>query len=359
MKNIKESSKLPCLILVLFISILYVNETFSQTTEDIVPPINIPTSPEAALMGRFGDIPIGYYTGTANISIPLYVLKEDDIEIPITLSYHSSGIKVEDEATWVGLGWDLSPEGTIIQEVRGKNDEQDWGDYLYRNDPNYLIFRSRFDNILDDYGLLYQIGRTSASGTDFCLNTAMYEIYMNFEGDPLVGINEVREGIRLPDIYSYSFGQYSGKFYFDPMTHLPVLIDRKEQIVFEKTNSDNIKATTLDGTIYNFGVVEKAHGEIINEYTGKTYKLNNIALLNGKNITFNYSESPTVESILSESANINFESHPLPPPITSKYDNVLHTKQSLIQILTSDAIVDFNLEDREDDISNSKKWFYC
>src|SRR5258706_8838150 len=71
---------------------------YSQINNPQVPKINIPTSPEAALLGRFGDIPIGYYTGTAGISIPLYTIREGSLEIPVTLSYHSSGIKVEDQA---------------------------------------------------------------------------------------------------------------------------------------------------------------------------------------------------------------------------------------------------------------------
>lgn len=29
----------------------------------------VATSPEAAMIGRFGDIPIGYYTGTADLMI--------------------------------------------------------------------------------------------------------------------------------------------------------------------------------------------------------------------------------------------------------------------------------------------------
>jgi hypothetical protein len=69
------------------------------------PAVNFPTSPEAALMRRFGDIPVSNYTGVADISIPLYNLKIDNNEIPIVLRYHSSGIKVEDQATWVGLGF--------------------------------------------------------------------------------------------------------------------------------------------------------------------------------------------------------------------------------------------------------------
>jgi hypothetical protein len=89
---------------------------------------NVPTSPEVALLGRFGDIPVGHYTGTAQVSVPLYNLKADHLEIPLVLSYHTSGVKVADEAPWVGLGWNFMPEGTITQEIRGKEDNHYGGD---------------------------------------------------------------------------------------------------------------------------------------------------------------------------------------------------------------------------------------
>src|ERR1700744_3071964 len=94
------------------------------------------TSPEAAALGKFGEIPVGSYTGTADISIPLYSIKEAGVEIPITLSYHSSGVKVEDDATNVGLGWSLEPAGAVIQIVNGKPDPDPAGlvdlpDYTY------------------------------------------------------------------------------------------------------------------------------------------------------------------------------------------------------------------------------------
>src|ERR1700744_2867607 len=85
----------------------------------------LPTSPEAAMLGRFGDIPIGYYTGTADVSVPLYTIKEAGRDIPIVLRYHGSGIRVTDQASDVGLGWSLEPEGSIIQIVNGTEDHFD------------------------------------------------------------------------------------------------------------------------------------------------------------------------------------------------------------------------------------------
>jgi hypothetical protein len=65
----------------------------------------VPPSPTAAGLAKYGDIPVGYYTGSASISIPLYTVNTGDFSLPISLSYHSSGVKVEEMASWVGLNW--------------------------------------------------------------------------------------------------------------------------------------------------------------------------------------------------------------------------------------------------------------
>lgn len=82
-----------------------------------------PPSPEAAAMIRSINIPVGHYTGTVNVNIPLYTIKTRDFEIPIQLQYHTTGIKVQDCATWVGLGWTLSVPGNISRTIKGGRDE--------------------------------------------------------------------------------------------------------------------------------------------------------------------------------------------------------------------------------------------
>jgi hypothetical protein len=79
-------------------------------------------SPDAAAFGKYGNIPVSTYTGVPNINIPLYSISNRDINIPVSLSYHSSGITVEEDASWVGLGWTLNVGGVITRQIRGRND---------------------------------------------------------------------------------------------------------------------------------------------------------------------------------------------------------------------------------------------
>ncbi|MDZ7897189.1 MAG: hypothetical protein U5N85_04060 [Arcicella sp.] len=73
----------------------------------LLPQIT-PKSPNVSAIERFGDYPVSMYSGLASIEIPLYDIKVGNINIPIKMMYHSSGNKVNDNASWVGLGWSIS-----------------------------------------------------------------------------------------------------------------------------------------------------------------------------------------------------------------------------------------------------------
>ena len=67
-----------------------------------------PQSPTVAAMARQIEYPVSPYTGIPDISIPLYTITCGNINVPITLSYHASGIQASQESTRVGLGWSLN-----------------------------------------------------------------------------------------------------------------------------------------------------------------------------------------------------------------------------------------------------------
>ena len=82
-----------------------------------------PASPTAFQFMKYTEMPVSEYTGIPEISVPLYEINVDGVKLPVNLTYHSRGINVTQEASWVGLGWDLQM-GSLIQTI---NDRDDYG----------------------------------------------------------------------------------------------------------------------------------------------------------------------------------------------------------------------------------------
>ncbi|MPS72606.1 MAG: hypothetical protein E2590_05570 [Chryseobacterium sp.] len=116
--------KIKLLIIGFTITILSTNIFLSQSTDatDYSPKI-MPASPEAFKFGSYGNVPVGLFTGAPNINIPLATFNMDDINIPVSLSYSSNGIKLDEMNGSVGLGWSLIGAGVITRTVRDLPDE--------------------------------------------------------------------------------------------------------------------------------------------------------------------------------------------------------------------------------------------
>ncbi|MEC5143655.1 hypothetical protein [Chitinophaga sp. 212800010-3] len=83
----------------------------------------IPPSPEIASITRYGLYPVTMFNGLPGISIPIYNVNIRGFSLPISLDYHASGIKVDDLASWVGLGWNINAGGAITRTVMGVPDD--------------------------------------------------------------------------------------------------------------------------------------------------------------------------------------------------------------------------------------------
>jgi hypothetical protein len=75
--------------------------SFGQPTNSILNDVVMP-APNAASLGQYADMPVNYSTGAPSIGIPIYTVKEGKLSVPISLSYHASGIRVGQPASWVG-----------------------------------------------------------------------------------------------------------------------------------------------------------------------------------------------------------------------------------------------------------------
>src|SRR5262245_60995359 len=80
-------------------------------------PSVIPPSPVAASLGKYVEQPVGLYNGIPQVDIPIYTIQAANLSLPISLSYHASGIKVSEMASNIGLGWSLNAGGVITRSV--------------------------------------------------------------------------------------------------------------------------------------------------------------------------------------------------------------------------------------------------
>ena len=97
-------------------------DAFAQNPSTIAN-VAIPPSPEASALAQYSEIPVAHYTGVPQISLPLASLSGRNLSLPVSLSYHASGIRVDQVASREGLGWSLNAGGVITRTVNGGPDE--------------------------------------------------------------------------------------------------------------------------------------------------------------------------------------------------------------------------------------------
>jgi YD repeat-containing protein len=116
----------------LFILSLGIITSYGQNQNINLPKIT-PASPEASALAKYLNYPISYATGLANISIPIHQVQVGDLILPISISYHHAGLKVNESSGWIGSSWSLQAEPSISRSQKGRADEDNG--YLTNNLP--------------------------------------------------------------------------------------------------------------------------------------------------------------------------------------------------------------------------------
>lgn len=221
----------------MILSLFHCTMLFSQEIQKIIPP-----SPNAYCFHNYGNIQTNYYTGSPNITIPIWEIKEGDISIPIYLKYTGgNGIKVEEIASWVGLGWTLNTGGAISRTIRGLADE---------------------DQTKTGYLNMTEIPLAEMSNLNM--------------------LNQIEDGLAdgEPDKYWYNIPNASGSFFFDLSGNVHTKPKRNISISYrigtelENVSSPNLHTyddiftgfTILDeyGNSYEFNDKERSNSRIIN-----------------------------------------------------------------------------------------------
>ncbi|WP_378103599.1 hypothetical protein [Chryseobacterium sp. sg2396] len=109
-----------------------------QGNQNLQLPTIISPSPVAQNFMRYGEIPIDYSTGVPKIEIPIHTIQGKKLSLPISISYHSSGIKVYDIPSEVGLGWVLNAGGIVTRTMLDAIDEKGATNNIYANAEEFL-----------------------------------------------------------------------------------------------------------------------------------------------------------------------------------------------------------------------------
>lgn len=254
----------------------------------------IPASPTAHSFHQYGDVPVTLFNGLPNISIPLMEVGDRDLRLPISLSYHASGINPEQHPSWVGLGWNLQAGGVITRVENGAIDE--------------TVTTGPADSLAYSYYTNYQIN-DRADWDSFA------SLQRFITPSPIANPS--------PDEFRFSFMGYSGSFYLNHLGQWQVKSKQNIAIQVENDEPGSIDVfvrsanheerqqitrtfqrfvlTTEDGTRYTFGgdtstieftqrltsSTDPNFGDIIS----KSWYLSEIESIDGRKITLEYETS--------------------------------------------------------------------
>lgn len=204
----------------------------------------VPQTPNASNFTIYGDTPVNTSSGLPSISIPIFTVEEDGVQIPITLNYHASGIKVDDISSTVGLKWSISAGGGVFRTVK------DFCDFGSGSGSGWIR------------------GSQNSWFEDWLGANPNYNYYNNGNQNSFKS-NVLAPYDNWPDEFNYNFLGYSGDFIFRP-----------DGTILKARQEDNINI--VSSSVYGF-TLEDPKGNSYN-FVDREYNTKN---------TFYYTENTT------------------------------------------------------------------
>ena len=209
-----------------------------------LPNVISSSSPTAAGLSRYIDFPVSLSNGVPDISIPIYTLTSSRLKVPISLSYHSGGIKVVDRTSTMGLGWTMSAGGVINRVIHGFPDELI---------PNTTLINGGWLNTVWPSDVLGSGSSLAVNNpNEICVANHLFNTYITGHL-----YDNMWDG--QPDLYFFSAPGLGGKFLYrnspDASGERAVVIPYQPiKISNPGSTSPPFTITAADGNIYQFGV---------------------------------------------------------------------------------------------------------
>lgn len=202
--------------------------------------------------------PVSLNTGAVSQYIPIWQASQDDLNIPVFLSYNSNGIKVSEVSGIAGLTWNLVIGGSVIVEQRGLYDLD------YSGLPELGSGFSTSGDLVDDIPI----------SLEFLMNSVHGE-YNEFSDTE-------------PDIFHYNFPGSSGKFVFNNNGEIVSLTDKSLKIDYNSVQSDplNDEITIINSKGIKYFFICKSYTIFENgaQYHSPVFSLYKVENLNTGNL---------------------------------------------------------------------------
>ncbi|MBS1669105.1 MAG: RHS repeat protein [Bacteroidetes bacterium] len=237
------------------------------------------------------NIGVDKYSGTAQVHIPICELASKELSIPVSLDYvDGRGVRTQEYASQVGLGWKINAGGSISRVVRGFPDEQ----------PNGYLGTGQ-------WGQKVYTGYTTSGYTNFF--TTLYNISPSYDY-MFSGLNEPNGEPTVdgePDLFNISTPFFNFQFVFDQNGN-PVFSNYTGYKIIPTNiyNSSNYTSSSFQiiddkGNQFYFGntinstesSIDSIYGQLPSQPFITTWYLTKIISYNGKDIiNFSYLADP-------------------------------------------------------------------
>jgi hypothetical protein len=314
-----------------------------------VPNYLLP-SPNAAALLKFSDVPVSTYTGTADITVPIYTIHAKGIDVPVSLDYHTGGIRLKEEASSEGLGWALNAGGMISRTIMNYDDFGSQG-------PTY--FTTQVPQLAGDLS----ITQPGQANDETPISPYFFDFYCNYNVSTTQGTENfwyaftqgIAQNDMEPDIFSYNFPGHSGKFILTRTGQVVLQKQENIQIQFQGMG-DTVTFTITDdqGNKYYFNTLELSYSGSTKQIS--SWYLSKILTQQQDSVTFSYLDigspcngRPDVNQTYNYYCGPTQGFHSSSPPTTS-YDN-----QALQTITFANGQLQFLFDQNRSDLQNGVK----
>lgn len=301
-----KKTKVHSIFKALIITILFLitDNTEAQSEEPTITSFKIDSniqSPNSSNLGSYGSIPVSLYSGTPQISVPIYQISEGKIPLEIALNYDASGVRVNSVPGWVGQNWSLQAGGLIQRSVKGRSaDEFD----VTRGNNNYNTLQPLFNN----WGELAHSNASNVPGfwpwwnqgykyhgallakSDWLSSQNFFNIYYSSwltnsrsnDDDPSwysggtnpLSLKDYQPDLE-PDIFTFNFMGHTGKFFLGQdgqwkvasSSNLKVICDFNQDVVIPASTAEYSYTTPFNYTGHLFVEKYKEFPRVINKIT--------------------------------------------------------------------------------------------